>query len=379
MVSIIFGGDICPMGRIQSSFSDGDASAIFHGLLDYVRNADLSVVNLECPLISREKPISKGGGEILGAKIETIKGIAAGHWKLVNLANNHSFDHGTSGLRETIQTIQTAGLNVVGAGMNIHEAKIPFIREINGKRIVIYSMAEQEFSVADEYTAGSNPLDLINLIHAIQQFKQGGNFIVLIHGGKEFYHYPSPEMVRRCRFMVEMGADAVICCHTHCPLPWEIYNDKPIVYGMGNLIFESENEPDNWYEGYLSQLVIADKKVNIDFIPYFQSKKKAPGAHKMDELASANFLFELKQRSDHLKDNIFLENHWAEYCEKQKDKYLTLLFGCNRYVRKLRRFLLPTFYSAEAVQQSLLLVSCETHLEILNTIFKSEKKNSIKK
>ncbi len=57
-------------------------------------------------------------------------------------------------------------------------------------------------------------------------------------------------MVKRCRFMVDMGADAVVCSHTHCPLPWEMYCDRPIVYGLGNLVFENSGErPDSWFQG----------------------------------------------------------------------------------------------------------------------------------
>ena len=61
-------------------------------------------------------------------------------------------------------------------------------------------MAEREFSIADDKTPGANPLDLINFVNAIRQHKQQGIFIVLIHGGKEYYPYPSPEMVRTMPF-----------------------------------------------------------------------------------------------------------------------------------------------------------------------------------
>jgi poly-gamma-glutamate synthesis protein (capsule biosynthesis protein) len=139
-----------------------------------------------------------------------------------------------------MQTIREAGLSVVGAGDNIDEAKAPFVTHLEGQRVVVYSMAEREYSIADERTPGANPLDLIRCVQAIQSHKKGGVFIVLIHGGLEFYSFPSPELVRRCRFLVEMGADDVVCSHTHCPLPWEFHANRPIVYGLGNLVFEAE-------------------------------------------------------------------------------------------------------------------------------------------
>ncbi len=94
MIRIVFGGDICPTGRIQNAFAEGNADEIFHDLLEDIISADLSVVNLECPLVSQETPIAKGGGPVLGANSRCIRGFAAAKWSVLNLANNHSFDHG---------------------------------------------------------------------------------------------------------------------------------------------------------------------------------------------------------------------------------------------------------------------------------------------
>lgn len=372
MIRILLGGDICPMGNIQNAFIEGKAHQIFNDLLTDIANADLSIANLECPLITRETPIVKAG-TILGASSKCIRGLTAASWDVLNLANNHIFDHGESGLRDTLQVIKQAGLSLLGAGLDIKEAKIPYVNEIKGRRIVIYSMAEHEYSIADEKTAGANPLDIINFVHAIHQYKQKGIFIVLMHGGRENYQYPSPEMVRRCRFMVDMGADAVICCHTHCPLPWEIYAERPIVYGLGNLIFESMGSvQDSWYEGYLAELTIDDKKVCLQVIPFFQSCVHA-GAKKMDEKAGRCFFDEMKRKNTEVKDSEFLEEQWTKFCRQQKEQYLTELFGYNRLMRKARSLFLRALHSKKEVLNALLLARCETHKEILNTIFKVEK------
>ena len=372
MTRILFGGDICPIGNIQSLFVEGSADKIFHNLLSEITNVDLSIVNLECPLISAETPITKAG-PVLGADIRCIGGFVESKWNVLNLANNHSYDHGSIGLLETIDTIKKAGIDIVGAGENLNNAQIPLVREINGERIVIYSMAEREFSIADKKTPGANPFDLINCVNAIRHHKQQGIFIALIHGGKEYYQYPSPEMVRKCRFLVDMGADAVICCHTHCPLPWEIYADRPIVYGLGNFIFEADRqEPDSWYEGYLSELTIENRKIQFKAIPYFQSKG-FNGAQKMDEVERKHFFDEMEKKCRQLKDETFLDNHWSDFCRGERDNYLSLLFGYNRPMRKLKKILLPFLHSKKATLRSLLLVQCETHQEVLNTIFREEK------
>lgn len=375
MAIILIGGDIYPAGHIKESFINGNADFIFNNLLDDITQADLSIVNLECPLIAKESPIIKAG-PVLGADMQCIKGFVNAKWDLVNLANNHTFDHGVLGLQETMTTIKKAGLSCIGAGSNIDEAQMPFIKEINGERIVVYSMAEREFSVADKNTPGANPLDLINFVGAVQCHKQQGIFIVLIHGGKEFYPYPSPEAVRRSRFMVDMGADAVIYCHTHCPLPWETYLSKPIVYGLGNLIFEPLwKPPASFYEGYLAKLTVNDENIQFEAIPYFQSQT-APGARKMNETVKKCFFREMEIKNTNLKNISFLESEWIKYCLTQKNYYLAGLFGYNKIMRKISRFLLPLLHSKEERYQALHLVQCETHQEILNTIFKNERDNS---
>jgi poly-gamma-glutamate capsule biosynthesis protein CapA/YwtB (metallophosphatase superfamily) len=368
MIRIVIGGDVCPMGKVQKAFCDGNSHDIFNNLLDDIRSADLSIVNLECPLVLRETPILKAGAT-LSASVKCVKGFVSSGWKIINLANNHIFDHGAQGVRETIETIKKAGLSVVGAGLNNQEAMAPIVKEINGQRIVIYSMAEHEFSIADDVSPGANALDLINFVEVIHKTKQDGIFIVLIHGGKEYYGNPTPEMVRRCRFMIDIGADAVICCHTHCPLSWEIYADRPILYGLGNLIFEAfRKEPDSWHEGYLAKLIIEKNKFVFEAVPYFQSIRHI-GARKMDENSQDRFFNEMEKKGDIIKNRKLLHKEWAKYCREQRIKYLSGLFGYNRAMRKMRKLLLPALHSQKNVLESLHLVQCETHREILNTIF----------
>jgi hypothetical protein len=360
------------MGRVQAAFAAGQAGDIFHDLLSEIQSADLAAVNLECPLVSRSSPITKAA-PTLGAPPACVQGFVDAQWDVLNLANNHSFDHGADGLLETVQAIQNAGLTVVGAGDSLRAAKAPAIIQVNGQRVVIYSMAEREFSVADETIPGANPFDLINFVQAVRLHKQGGIFIALVHGGKEYYPYPTPEMIRRSRFMVEMGADAVIWCHTHCPLPWETYAGRPIAYGLGNLIFEPLGAAlQSWHQGYLARLEIDGNEVRFEPIPYTQSLH-AIGATSMGEAEAAGFLEELQARSGELKDPLLVETKWREFCRFQRMDYLSMLFASSPTMDRLRRVMLPLLHRRRAILQSLLLVQCETHREVLETLFRDER------
>jgi hypothetical protein len=372
MIRILIGGDVCPMGKVQAAFTAGRSREIFHDLLPEIQFADLAIANLECPLVSQPSPIAKSG-PVLGAPTECIHGFTDAQWDILNLANNHSFDHGAAGLRETIETVRKAGLTAIGAGMNLAEAQAPVVRVVEGQRVVIYSVAEREFSVADATTPGANPLDLINFVEAVRHHKQEGIFIVLVHGGKEYYPYPPPEMIRRCRFMVDMGADAVICCHTHCPLPWEIHAGRPIVYGMGNLVFEADGELlPSWHQGYLAQLLIEGKEVQLKPILYQQSLS-TNGATAMDPVSALALHNDLLLKSAELRDPTLMESKWREYCRDQRTNYLSYLFAYPHAMHKLRRILLPFIHTRKELLRALLLVECETHREVLESLFKEER------
>ena len=176
--------------------------------------------------------------------------------------------------------------------------------------------------------------------------------------------------------MVDMGADAVICCHAHCPQPWENYAGKPIVYGLGNLIFESRKEPASWYEGYLAKLIFDEKNIRLEVIPYVQSLKNI-GAQKMEENVRKRFLDEMQEKAVQVKNIGFLEEQWLKYCRQHKDIYLAELLGYNRLLVKIFSLLNKRLhFKEERVRKALHLVRCEAYQEILNTIFKDERQGA---
>src|SRR5438552_18363198 len=116
--TIVLGGDVCPMHRNAEFFRKGDACALFNDLLEEFEAADLTVANLECPLIKRRTPIAKTG-PVLEAATESVKGVAASHIQCLGLANNHILDHGAPGLESTLRACAAAGIYTLGAGVNL--------------------------------------------------------------------------------------------------------------------------------------------------------------------------------------------------------------------------------------------------------------------
>jgi poly-gamma-glutamate synthesis protein (capsule biosynthesis protein) len=372
VVDILVGGDVCPIGRSTPYFGQGDAQAIFNDLLPEFKTADLTIVNLECPLIERVSPISKGGGPVLGADSGCIAGLKNAHVHVAGLANNHILDHGPEGVMNTIRVCREAGIEVVGAGANLESAGQVLSRTVNEVRIGFLAVAEHEFSIATETSPGANPLDLISFVSTVRQHRDQLDYLlVLLHGGKEHYRYPSPELQRICRFMLEEGADAVICQHSHCPGCYEVYREGFIVYGQGNLIFDDVSNPrPDWCKGYLVRLTIdPDTATQMHITPYLQSDAQA-GARKMGQCEATAFEQQLEKESSLIRDTAFVQARWREYCRGQRYTYFNILRGHSRPMRGLNKLLhfSDMLYSEKELEVLRNVIRCETHREVLDTI-----------
>jgi poly-gamma-glutamate synthesis protein (capsule biosynthesis protein) len=374
MITVLIGGDVVPIGRSLPYFKDGDINVIFNDLLQQFEKSDFSIVNLECPLIKRDTPIQKSG-PVLGVHSSCINGFKEARIDALNLGNNHIMDHGPKGLKNTLKECERASILTVGAGKSLADARKILIKKIYNIRIGILSLAEHEFSIATENSWGANPLDLIDYVRNVESQRSNFDYlIVLLHGGNEHYPFPSPRVKETCRFMVEMGASAVIVQHTHCPGCYEEYKNGHIVYGQGNLIFDGSNKNLSFYEGFLVKLSISDDMSStMDIVPYFQSGLQV-GARKMNKAEEQLFINTIEKRSIAIKDDVFLETQWLQFCNSKKYQYLSKILGHNRFLGKLNinGLLLKLFYKKQDLVRLGNVISCEAHREVLETIFDHE-------
>ena len=365
---IVVGGDVCPIGRNQSFFEREDAEGLLHDLLPEFERAGLTIVNLECPLIERETPIEKCG-EHRGVPLNYTKGFRAMGLDVACLGNNHIMDHGTQGLRSTIRALKEAGLAYVGAGENVTEAGQVLRRKVGDANVAIMAVAEHEFSIATRNSPGANPLNLIEYVRTMKGLRgESDCVIVLLHGGPEHYPYPTPELQHICRFMIEEGANFVLCQHSHCGGCYESYQGGYIVYGQGNLLFDLHPQfHGEWNRGFLVRVTIrADKTCEMDLVPYLQSDER-PGVRRMNADEEVMFMHEVQARSMRVQDEGFVESAWREFCREKQDSYFSVLRGHGRLVRRANRIthFADRLYSRSALLSLQDIVRCESHREVL--------------
>lgn len=371
MPTLLIGADLCPIEANQPYFLRGDAEALFHDLLPEFAAADLVVANLECPLIERPSPILKTG-PTFGEPSECIRGIQAAGIDVLALANNHILDHGAAGLENTLKVCQAAGIATVGAGPNLEAARRILTRDLGGLRVGILAVAEFEFSIAGRSSWGANPMDLIDFVRNVQSQRTAFDvLIVLVHGSAEF-HVPTPRIQDTCRFMVEMGAHAVIVQHPHVLGGWEEYRGAPIVYGQGALVMDEAIYRDrkSFHQGVLVKLTVPEPAhVALELIPFTQSDP-VPGARRMPPETGRQFLDDLARLSRSLQDPAAVEARWIEFCEARRHRVLSALLGHGGILRRLNRGgLLERFlYGNRRLLGCRNLVCCETHRETLQTL-----------
>ena len=215
-MEILIGADLVPTQSNWKEFAAGDIRSLLGDeLCSLLAGADFRVFNLEAPLTDEEHPIAKCGPN-LRIPTDTAPGLKAIGVDLVTIANNHILDQGEQGILSTISTLRSCGIACIGAGLTPQEAAKPYILEKDGMRVGFYPCAEHEFSIVTEKSAGANPFDPLWSLDHIQELKAQCDYvIVLYHGGKEEYRYPSPELQKVGRRIAEKGADLVLCQHSH--------------------------------------------------------------------------------------------------------------------------------------------------------------------
>lgn len=364
-MKILVAGDFCPQYRVAEKFEEGKYKAVLCEIRDIVSNADYSLVNFECPVTKgSERPIEKCGPNLQCSE----KGLEAVKWagfNCVTLANNHFLDYGSEGVENTLKLCEKYGIETVGGGKNLQEASKILYTEIEDKTLAIINCCEHEFSIATEDTAGSNPLNPIQQYYAIKEAKTKADYVlIIVHGGHEHHQLPSPRMQETYRFFVEAGADAVVNHHQHCYSGYEIYNEKPIFYGLGNFCFDDPNVSDGiWTEGLIICLNFEDTSVSFSIHPYTQCNREA----SVRLLEADTYEARIRELNSIIVNESELKKETNCFYDIREDYYSDIFepIRWRYFLGAKHRKWLPSLISKKRFLEASNYVMCESHRDIL--------------
>ena len=372
-MEILFCGDFAPCHNYEKLLIE-KRKDLFGEIVQDIEKADISFLNLETPLTLHNNKIIKSG-PALKANPVCADVIAEAGFTIAGLANNHILDYQAEGLVDTLLYLRKSGVKLVGAGVNLCEAINPLIMYINEHKIAFIAVAEHEFSIAGPARAGAAPLDLMELTEQVEDLKNSCQLIfVTIHGGNEYFAYPRPGLRKICRYLVRRGVDGVVCHHSHTPGVYEIYEGKPISYGLGNFIFDSINHaPAGWSTGYAVNLIYDNNFLlnKFELIPYTQSVALG-GIVKLKGPEKNYFISNLKDMNKKLLNENDYHKQWVGYYKQKELGILLRLFVHPKFrgASRLRHWtpLIKKMISKKSVAWLLNMFRCESHREMVLSI-----------
>ncbi len=253
-LSLIFAGDVMlddGPGRVVADGRDPLAA-----VAPLLAGADYRIANLECPVATIGTPLDN---KIYSFRAHPrVLSVLQGRFDAVSLANNHSGDYGQAAFAETMALLDGAGIRRFGGGRNLVEAHAPLWIERKGLRIAVLGYNEfkpRVFEAGADHPgiAWSEDSHVIADIRAAR--KAGADLVIpFMHWGWEREPKPSARQRALARRMIDAGAAAVVGGHPHVTQGAELYRGRPIVYSLGNFVFDGFDELPAGRVGWLLRL-----------------------------------------------------------------------------------------------------------------------------
>jgi poly-gamma-glutamate capsule biosynthesis protein CapA/YwtB (metallophosphatase superfamily) len=266
VVRMVFAGDMMLDGGPGHFIAHGgdplaDAAAVF-------ADADLAVANLECVIATAGQAVYKDYCFL--AKPSCVP-VLKRHLAAVCIANNHACDYGKEGLVSQLDLFDKAKLPYFGGGRNAHEARHPLLLQRNGRRVALLGYCGiSHRSAAGPKEAGvawMEQQDMLADIKAARAVHHADFVVVFLHWGTE--ESPAPKESQRglARALVDAGADAVIGNHPHVTQTIDLYRGRPIVYSLGNFIFDYFPKDPAVWNGWIVELTFG-KSTGLELKTY---------------------------------------------------------------------------------------------------------------
>jgi poly-gamma-glutamate synthesis protein (capsule biosynthesis protein) len=242
-LSLVAVGDILMHQDVKAAAisAPGGFPALWADLVPLFQGADLAFGNLETPVA----PVSGRPGVPFqfNAPEALPAALRASGFTVLATANNHAFDQGPRGVRETLERLRAERLVAIGSGVDQAQAETLQILERQGFRVAFLGFTDI-FNIDLNHRATEpwvRPLDLEPAVQAVQAARGQADLVVVsIHWGNEYQHLPTKRQQDLARALVAAGCDVILGHHPHVlqPVEWlEAGGRRALVaYSLGNFI-----------------------------------------------------------------------------------------------------------------------------------------------
>ncbi|MEX2252302.1 MAG: CapA family protein [Acidimicrobiia bacterium] len=245
-IRLALAGDTMLGRGVADALSREPPEALFSDeVVDALRGADLFVLNLECCVSDRGErwpdPMKPFFFRAPPVAVDVLRHLGV---DCVTLANNHALDCGRVALLDTIDLLSAAGVETVGAGPDVEQARRPIILERNGFRLLIVGLTDHPVEYrADVGVPGVAYADLRSgipdWVFDSMTEENADAILVTPHWGPNMTRRPVPHVVRAGAALVERGATLVAGHSAH------VFHgvSAQVLYDMGDFIDDYAVDP----------------------------------------------------------------------------------------------------------------------------------------
>ncbi len=225
--------------NVGKTIAQKGCSWIIEEVANDLTAADLTFGNLESPLstVGYHDPPNCA----FRANPVYLKVLKLGGFDIVSFANNHCTDPGREGYRQTLKHLETAGIKYVGAARERAQASWLRVLSVKSLRVGFLAYTDLDFPVG---CPSRVPRDLDKHREQIAAAKNKCDLLIVsYHWGQEYWEHPCDRQKQVGHLAIEAGADLILGHHPHVLEGIEIYRNRPILYSMGNFIFDQRQGP----------------------------------------------------------------------------------------------------------------------------------------
>ncbi len=252
----------------------------FEKVADILKSGDVVFANLEEPVTSSNHSligVKEGGKYILKNDVESFEALKYAGFNIFSMANNHIMDFYEKGLLDTIDILDKNNIPHAGSGRNLEEARSLAVIEKKGLKIgvlsytdmanIVYKGSPQISFAAEANKSGVAPRKFEYIKEDIEKSRDKVDILIIsLHWGVEESFNILQEQRDFAYELLDLGADMILGHHPHQFQGIEMHNGKPIVYSMGNFIFD-QNDPEN-QETFILNFDYEDNKlIKVEAVP----------------------------------------------------------------------------------------------------------------
>ncbi len=227
--------DLCAGFGVGSHIKKRGANYLFDDVRDILSRGDIVFGNLECS-VNRDANIDYKK-TFFCACPAVVPALKNAGFNALSVANNHIMQNGLEIYNHTINLLDENKILPVGVRNDVR------IKKIHGLDIAFFG-----YSFIDDKICGvgyNKIIDDKKIFDDISKIRASSDLIIIsLHWGLEYVPYASVWQIETARKLIDAGADVILGGHSHVLQGYEIYNGKPIIYSLGNFIFDQTFNPE---------------------------------------------------------------------------------------------------------------------------------------